>query len=316
MLTVNECAELLRANDGFCLVTHVRPDGDTLCSAAALCSALRRLGKRAAMYRNPDVTETYQPIVAPYLWTEGKRGYVVACDMADITMLPTGFDAADGIDLAIDHHPKNPGYAKATLLDGDKASCGELVMELIETLCGDLTKEEATLLYIAVSTDTGCFTYGNTRADTLRAAAHMVDYGAENGALNKQFFRSYSAGRIRLEGLLFSNLQSFRANAVNIAVVTLDMMRQAGATEDDCEDLASLPGKVRGNRVSFLIRELEEGRCKVSVRTDGSVNAAELCARFGGGGHPMAAGCTLNTDPDIAALLMQAALDQVWPEEP
>ena len=109
-------------------------------------------------------------------------------------------------------------------------------------------------------------------------------------------------------------MQSFRDNAVNIAVVTLDMMRQAGATEDDCEDIASLPGRVRGSRVNILVRELAEGKCKVSVRTDGSVNAAELCARFGGGGHPMAAGCTLNTDPEIAALLMQAALNEGWPE--
>ena len=62
------------------------------------------------------------------------------------------------------------------------------------------------------------------------------------------------------------------------------------------------------------MRELAEGKCKVSVRTDGSVNAADLCARFGGGGHPMAAGCTLNADPDIAALLMQAALNEAWPE--
>ena len=312
MLTLNECAELLRANDRICLLTHKRPDGDTLGCAAALCSALRRMGKKAALYRNPDITETYAPLMAPYLYTEGERGYVVACDVADITMVPDSWQG--DVDLAIDHHPKNPGYAKATLLNGDKASCGEIVMEVIEALCGDLTAEEAGLLYIAVSTDTGCFTYGNTKADTLRAAAHMVDCGANNAALNKQFFRSYSPGRIRLEGYIFANLQSFRANAVNIAVVTLDMMRQAGATEDDCEDIASLPGKVRGNRVSFLIRELEEGKCKVSVRTDGTVNAAELCARFGGGGHPMAAGCTLTTDPEIAALLMQAALNEAWPE--
>ena len=313
MLTLNECAALLRGNDRFCLLTHTRPDGDTLCSAAALCSALRRMGKKAALFRNPEITETYAPLTAPYLYTEGERGFVVACDVADVTMLPETWKGE--IDLAIDHHPKNPGYARATLLDGSKASCGELVMELIELLCGGMTAEEATLLYIAVSTDTGCFSYGNTRAATLRAAAHLIDSGADNGELNRQFFRSYSPGRIRLEGLVYANLQSFRNNQVNIAVVTLDMMRQAGATEDDCEDLASLPGKVRGNQVGITVRELEPGKCKVSVRTGTSVNSAELCARFGGGGHPMAAGCTLNTDPEIAALLMQAALNEAWPEK-
>ena len=313
MLTVNECAELLRENDRFCLLTHTRPDGDTLCSAAALCSALRRMGKKAALYRNPDITETYAPLMLPYLHTEGERGFVVACDVADVTMLPEKWNGK--VDLAIDHHPKNPGYADATLLNGTKASCGEIIMEVIEALCGDLTAEEAKLLYIAVSTDTGCFSYGNTKADTLRAAAHLIDCGADNGELNKSFFRSYSPARIKLEGLIFANLQSFRGGGVNIAVVTLDMMRQAGAVEDDCEDIASLPGKIRGSKVNILVRELSEGKCKVSVRTGGSVNAAELCARFGGGGHPMAAGCTLNTDPEIAALLMQAAVNEVWPEK-
>ena len=313
MLTVNECVALLRENDRFCLLTHARPDGDTLCSAAALCSALRRAGKKAALYRNPEVTETYEPLVAPYLHTEGERGFVVACDVADVTMLPEKWSGE--IDLAVDHHPKNPGYAKQTLLNGAKASCGEIVMEIIERLCGDLTAEEAKLLYIAVSTDTGCFSYGNTKADTLRAAAHLVDCGADNGRLNKDFFRSCSPARIKLESLIFANLQTFRGGAVNIAVVTLDMMRQAGATEDDCEDIASLPGRVRGSMVNILVRELSEGKCKVSVRTGSSVNAAELCARFGGGGHAMAAGCSLNTDPEIAALLMQAALNEVWPEK-
>ncbi len=313
MLTLNECAALLREHDCFCILTHTRPDGDTLCSAAALCSALRRAGKKAALFRNPEITETYAPLMAPYLYTEGKRGYVVACDVADVTMLPDSWQGE--IDLVIDHHPKNPGYARATLLDSSKASCGELIMELIETLCGDLSAEEAKLLYIAVSTDSGCFSYGNTTAETLRAAAHLVDCGADNGELNKQFFRSYSPARIRLEGLIYANLQSFRGAKLNIAVVTLDMMRQTGATEDDCEDLASLPGKVRGSMVNIMVRELAEGRCKVSVRTDGTVNAAELCGRFGGGGHPMAAGCTLNTDPEIAALLMQAALNEIWPEQ-
>ncbi len=313
MLTRNECAALLRENDRFCILTHVRPDGDTLCSAAALCSALRRMGKKAALYRNPEITETYAPLMEPYLHTEGERGFTVACDVADAGLIPAGFQG--GIDLAIDHHPGNPGYAGAMLLDSSKASCGEIVMELIELLCGELTQEEANLLYIAVSTDSGCFSYGNTTAETLRAAAHLVDCGADNAALNKQFFRSFSPARIRLEGLIYANLQSLRGGLVNIAVVTLDMMRQTGATEDDCEDLASLPGKVRGSEINLTIRELEEGKCKVSVRTSENYDSSELCSRFGGGGHRMAAGCTLNTDPDIAALLMQAAIDEAWPAQ-
>ena len=312
MLTMNECVQALRSHDRFLLLTHIRPDGDTLCSAAALCAALRRMGKKAVLYRNPGVTETYQPLVEPYFGEAAPGDYTVSVDVADVTMLPPGWEGA--VDLAIDHHPANPGYADGTYVDGSKASCGEIVMRLILTLCGDLSKAEANLLYVAVSTDSGCFCYGNTTAETLRAAAQLIDCGAENAALNKQFFRSYSFARLKLESMVYAELQSLRDHKINVAVITREMMEASGACEDDCDDLASLPGRVRGNVVGITIRELEEGLCKVSLRTNDQLDAAAVCARFGGGGHKMAAGCTLNTDPDIAALLILSVVNELWPE--
>ena len=312
MLTLTECAEILRAHDHYFVITHVRPDGDSLCSAAALCSALRRMGKTAVMYRNPETTETYQPLTEPYLGEQKPDSFVVTVDVADVTMFPAGWEGS--VDLAIDHHPKNPGYAAASIVDGTKASCGEIVMALIELLCGGLTAEEANLLYVAVSTDSGCFSYGNTTAETLRDAAHLIDCGAVNGVLNKQFFRSYSFQRLKLEGMIFSGMRSFRGGKINIAVVTLNMMKESGAIEDDCDDLASLTGRVRGSRVNITIRELEEGKCKVSLRTSEAVDASAICERFGGGGHKMAAGCTVDVGPEELEKLLLKAVNEVWPE--
>ena len=312
MQTMNECVQALKGHDRFVILTHIRPDGDTLCSAAALCSALRRLGKQAALYRNPGVTERYQPMVEPYLGESDPGAYVVSVDVADVTMFPPGWEG--NVDLVIDHHPANPGFGAINHVDGSKASCGEIVMALILTLCGDLTKEEANLLYVAVSTDSGCFCYGNTKAETLRAAAQLIDCGAENAKLNKQFFRSDSFARLKLEGMVYAELQSFRDHKINVAVITREMMETSGADEGDCDDLASLPGRVRGNVVGITIRELAEDECKVSLRTNDQVDAAAVCARFVGGGHKMAAGCTLNTSPDIAALLMLSVINEIWPE--
>ena len=312
-MTIAECAALLREKDGFLFLTHVRPDGDTLCSASALCSALRRCGKRAALYPNPEITDTYHAHVDPYLTQEPQAySYVVSVDAADAGMLPELWRGH--VDLSIDHHPKNPGYADLTLLDGTKASCGEIVMELIEALCGALTKEEANLLYIAVSTDSGCFCYGNTTAETLRAGAHLIDCGAENGRLNKEIFRSSSFARLKLEGMVYASMRSYRNNQINVAVVTLDMMRECGAVEDDCEDLASLPGRVRGSVVNLMIRELEPGKSKASVRTSELVDASAICARFGGGGHKMAAGCTYDGGPEELAEALLRAVEEIWPE--
>lgn len=311
MMKICDCEALLRANDNILLVTHSRPDGDTLCSAAALCSALRRLGKKAGLYKNPEITETYADFVKDYIWEHiPANAYIVSVDTADVRMLPIGFEGE--VELAIDHHASNPGYAKHNYIRGEKAACGEIVLELIKALCGGLSKEEADLVYAAISTDTGCFCYGNTNPDTLRAAAEVIEYGAENGRLNKLLFRSMSYSRLKLEGLIYASMRSYRDNTVNVAIVTSDMMRESGATEDDCDDLASLAGKVKGSVVAITVRELGPGRSKASVRTNETVNASDICARFGGGGHSMAAGCNADMGPREFADAILEVVNEVY----
>lgn len=309
-MKICDCAALLKSADNILLVTHSRPDGDTLCSAAALCSALRRLGKTAGLYNNPEITENYMDFVKDYLWTEYPENcYIVSVDTAEKKMFPIGFSGE--VELVIDHHASNPGYAKNNFIYGEKAACGEVVMELILALCGELSVEEANLIYAAISTDTGCFCYGNTTPQTLRAAAEAIEYGAENGRLNKLLFRSMSYSRLKLEGLIYAGMRSYRDNSINVAIVTLDMMAEAGATENDCDDLASLAGKVRGSVVAITVRELPDGSSKASVRTNETVNASEICARFGGGGHSMAAGCNAAMGPYEFADALLAIVNEV-----
>lgn len=304
------CAAFLREHDGYLLVTHLRPDGDTLGSAAALCNALRRLGKTAFLYVNPQVTERYRPMVAPYFApADFVPQTVVAVDLADQALFPQGFSAP--VDLCIDHHPSNSGYAAQTLLREEKAACGEIVLELIEALCGAPNIQEANLLYTAVSTDTGCFAYANTKADTFHAAARLLEAGAENARLNQLLFRKVSAARLKLEGMIYNSLRCERNGEVVIATVTLDMLCHAGATENDCDDLASLAGRVEGGLISATIREMEGGGCKVSVRSGPEINASAVCAKFGGGGHAMAAGCSLQMGPEETAEAILRAIDEV-----
>ena len=311
-MTVTECAAYLRAHDGYLLLTHKSPDGDTLGSAGALCHALRRLGKRASLCPNPEITERYLSYVAPYLGGSRNGETIVSVDMAEPKLYPRGFTGA--VDLAIDHHPSNTFFAEQTLLKAEKASCGEIVLELIEELLGAPDRTEADLLYVALSTDCGCFQYGNTDAAAHRAAARLIECGAEIAPLNKELFRSFSFARLRLEGMIFSTLHSERDHQLNLAVVTREMMRESGATEDDCDDLANLAGKVAGNRVAITVREEPDGKAHASLRTDGSVNATEICALFGGGGHKMASGCTVDTDVHVLAAQLLEAVNAAWPE--
>lgn len=309
-MNYRECAEWLITRDNFFLITHLRPDGDTLGSAAALCSALRRMGKTAYLFNNPEITPKYQKYTDAYITDCFTPDYTVAVDVAESAMLCEGFKGK--VDLCIDHHPKNPHFSEELLLRGEKASCGEIVLEVIKELCGDVTCEEASLLYMAVSTDCGCFRYANVTSETFAAASELAAYGAQVQKLNFELFRQVSRARITLEGMISAGLRFYHEGRVIVATVTEKMMEEAGATENDCDDIAGIPGKVEGCVVSMVIRELEKGKCKVSMRSQPSFDSSAICMKFGGGGHKMASGCTVFEDPDKTRELLIAAIDEVW----
>lgn len=311
-LTASECAAWLGEHDDYIIISHRRPDGDTLCSGAALCSALRRAGKRAWCFDNPETTDTYRPFVAPYLAPEGlSPSTLVTVDVASEGLFPAGISMP--VPLAIDHHPSNSRFAENLCLAAERSSCGELVMEIIKALCGSMTVGEANLLYAAVSTDTGCFQYSNTNAATLRAAAELVECGAENSALNTLLFRTMSRARMALEGRMLTGMRYFKDGKISVNIVTQAMLDECGADENDCDDLAGIAGKAKGSLISLTIREVAEGS-KVSARSKPGINVSDVCAVYGGGGHAMAAGVTLNCGVEEALELMLRAIDEKCPE--
>jgi len=304
-------AELLLGYDDFLILTHKNPDGDTMGSAAALCSALRRVGKTAWLYPNVQTSRKLMEYVGEFFAPEGyKPRSVISVDTATEQLMPRGFKGE--ADFCVDHHPTNSRYAKQYLIRDEKASCGEIVLELIKELAGSVTKQEATLLYIAVSTDTGCFQYLNTKADTLRAAAELLELGADYGRVNIRFFRKQSAARLKLEGMAISGMELYREGLISVVTVTQDMLKACAATEDDLDDLASIAGRAESSRLNITIRELPDGSSKISVRSGHDVNASEICAVFGGGGHAMAAGCTIAASPEKAKRLLLSVTDEVW----
>lgn len=308
-MTITDIVERLRENDDFLIVTHIRPDGDTVGCGAALCNALQKSGKKAYLYDNPQFPDCYPWLTDPYIAPDGYEAkYTIAVDLAEDTLFPKGFSG--DVDLCIDHHPSNTFYAGETYVETGKASCGEILMKVIKELCGRIDKDVADQLYVAVSTDTGCFVYGNTTGETLRAGAELCDAGASNTALNKILFRTSSRARLLLEGLIFSTLRFYHGGSTVISVVTKDMLEKAGATEKDCNDIAALPGRVEGAVASAVIREIDENHCKISLRTNGMVNACDVCKKFGGGGHAMASGCSMDKPCEEAAQILADAIGE------
>lgn len=294
MLTTAEAAAYLRAHDRYLILTHKRPDGDTLGCAAALCRMLRGIGKTAALLPNNEVTERYASYVEG-LWAAEEYAYdiVVSVDVAAVTLLPdNAVPFSERIDLAFDHHPTYEGFARRACVRHACAACGELLCEVAVEL-GQLTAETALPLYVAVATDTGCFVYSNVTASTHRVAAALIETGIDFRRVNKELFRTRTRKRLALEGRLLREMEFFDDGRIVVVQVPQALIRELSLSENDMDDLASLGGLVEGQDCAVTMKEQENGAWKISVRTGPRIDASQVCARFGGGGHRAAAGCVI-----------------------
>lgn len=312
-MNYTETAALLRQQDHILILTHRRPDGDTIGCAAGLCTALRALGKTAWVLENTDATSLFTPylegLVAP---GDFSPAFVVSVDIAGVGLLSKNAlpYLEKGIDLAIDHHGSNEGFAKVNCVDAGRAACGELVYDIVREW-GPVPREAALPLYAAVATDTGCFVYSNTTAQTHRVAADLMETGIDYRWVNKRHFRTKSMKRLQLEGMLSENMELFDGGTIAIGSVTLEMMAAAEAQEEDAEDISAFVGQVEGVHTAVTIRELRPGECKLSVRTSAHLNASDVCTLLGGGGHAAAAGCTVFGSVERAKEAILAAVRQV-----
>ena len=314
-MNVTETAALLRSRDRVLLLTHVRPDGDTIGSAAALCRALRDIGKEAYLLPNPEITATYAPYAAPYWAPEGwEPSFVVSVDIAALSLLPENAKVyAERIDLAVDHHPSQEFFAAETCLESESAACGEIVYEIIRELTA-VTPEIALPLYVAISTDTGCFVYSNTTARTHRIAAELFAAGIDPAPVNKALFRTKSKTRLAMEARMVADMELYDHDRVVVMTIPLALREQMHATDADIEELSSLAALVEGTDCGVTLRELRPGTVKLSLRTGPRVNATLVCKKLGGGGHAAAAGATIEGTLEQAKRATLAAIAEVTGE--
>ena len=294
MKTILEAANWLKEHDNYLIMTHRRPDGDAVGSAVSLCLGLRALGKKAELFPNSQFTEKFRSLWDGLLGTgdpEGKT--VISVDMAAETMLPYNAPGMAGkMVFCMDHHGSNSYYAPNTYVDADAAACGELVYLVLKELGVTLTKQMAEAIYIAVSTDTGCFRFTNTTAQTFRVAAACLEVGADAGSWNRILFMTRTAARLKLEAYLTQNAEFYADGKVCVCQLPLSIVEEYGLTEDDLDDISGFPRDIEGVEIGVMIRDVADG-AKISLRTFAPWNASDICALLGGGGHAAAAGATV-----------------------
>jgi phosphoesterase RecJ-like protein len=287
-LDARAAAELLRGQDNILIIMHKNPDGDTLSCGYALCRALRAMGKKADARCDSPIPRRYSYITEPSAREDFAPGFVVAVDVADANLIGERFRGVE-VDLCIDHHASNTGFAGELCLYPESASCAEVIARVIDELGVDIDLYMARCLYTGVATDTGCFRYSNTTSDSLRMAARMIDIGIDCAELNRELFEVKTRERIELEQIAMAGMEYAYGGRIAIMTISQDMLRLTKVDASDTEGLTSMPRNINGVEAGVTLRELKNGNFKISLRTV-TLDAAEICAVFGGGGHRRAAG--------------------------
>ena len=311
-LTRSEAARWLLERDRFCILTHRRPDGDTLGSAAGLCLALRSLGKQAHVLANPEVTPRFAWLLEGLTREAPAEGdTLVAVDVAAPGMLLEGLgNPAGRVALRIDHHGSATSFAAMELVDPAAGATAEIIWDLLTLMGVSMDAAMAGALYTGTSTDTGCFRFSNTTEHTFLVAAACAGAGAPIFRLNQELFETNSLARLRIQGWMVEHVRLLRGGTLALVAIPKALERELGATEDDMDNISGFPRTIAGVRMAATLRETPSG-AKVSVRAVPGCDAAAVCAVFGGGGHKGAAGADISMPlAEAAAAVEKVMLEQ------
>ncbi len=296
--------------DGFTILCHSLPDGDTLGSGMALFLALGNQGKRVELLCHDAVPSAYycMPGTERILKPQAAVGYknVITVDCADAERVGDGLPMLQRAihTLNIDHHMTNTSYAEINLVDPSAAATAEIVYHVLRETGMEIDRPIAACLYVGMMTDTGSFAYANTTPKTMRAAADMMATGINHNALNTAIFRNVPVGKKRLLALALTNMTLFAQGKGAITHISLEEMRHVGAMEEYTEGIIDHLRDIDTVEVAIMVRESEEGT-KVSLRSKGAVDVAQIAARQNGGGHMRASGYTASGGLDEVFLEAQ-----------
>ena len=315
-------ADLIETHDRFLVTTHVRPDGDALGSEVGMAGLLRQKGKDVRVVNASRTPPRYdfldpQGTLFGHFGTQADPSTLVdreAIIILDLSAWSQLGDMADfvrsfpGKRVVIDHHVSQDDLGATFLKDTSAEATGTLVVRAVRALGGTLTSEVATGLLTAIAMDTGWFRHPNTKPETLRTVAELVESGAEIDSIYRLLFERNTLGRLRLMGETLAGLRTEVAGRVAYATVTRSSLARTGAIPQDTEDLVDFTVSLEGVEVGMLFLEQLRGGVKLSIRSRNGLDCARIAGLFGGGGHKAAAGAML---PEPIEKSVESVLDAV-----
>lgn len=262
------------------------------------------MGKKRAFLCADEISSDFSYMTEGFENDEVSNPFIIAVDVADARLLGEITESyGDRVDLCIDHHASNTMFAKSTLVDDRAAAC-EIIFELAKDMGYKSNEYFRNCIYTGISTDTGCFRYQNTSALTFRIAAELMEQGIDSKTINKLMFETKTKSFLELERLSRETLEYHFGDRCAVITITQDMYEKSGADEHQVYPITALPRQIEGVVVGAVMKEKPDGTYSISVRTDGDLDASEVCARLGGGGHKGAAGCHPECGCDEAKVLL------------
>lgn len=302
--------DIIKNSKNILIISHVNPDGDALGSMCALYSAIiLNFKKKCDMLALSKIPEVYSFL--PYISEikhidsfDKSREYdlVINVDVASIERICDAkilFDKAK-FNVNIDHHKTNNGYANLNIINPEASSTGEVLCECFENMNWKYNLDCAICLYTAILTDTGSFRFDNTKPATFECASNLVKIGVNPADIYKKVYESDSRTLVMFQAHCISKTKFLENDKIAYALVYQKDMEKFSAGEDCMEGLSEKLRSIITTRIAFVAKEMKSGGTKISMRSK-FADAAEICSVFGGGGHKLAAGCTIKASVEEAA---------------
>lgn len=318
----SQIVDALQRESSFLITSHVNPDVDSIASQLATLSALSCLGKRSVIVNEDPVPDWLRFLPG----SEGVRGdlpenaqprIAVVLDAADLGRLGRVREivARRGLPVInIDHHPSNLFFGRFNLVLPEMSSTAEILVEVIRALGAPIDRPTATNLYAGILGDTGSFRYANTTARVLRVAADLVDAGAQPHRIANGVYYSRSIGAVRLLGEMLTTYERALGGRVGVLTLSRAGLESSGAAMDESNGYATWALSAGGTEIGMLLRELEDGKVRVSLRSKETFDVGAVARSFGGGGHVAAAGCVLEGSPAEVKELVLSKIREVEPQ--
>ena len=293
-------AKTIAQADSIWLAGHVNPDGDAIGSALAMKLILQTLGKKVQVYFQDKVPDYLMFLpgakeIVPPQGNETGADLFLALDVSDPARLGSCGTLMGKCQhtAQIDHHGTNPEYTEINSVDEGAAATGVMILEQMRTLGVKLTREMAICLYVAISTDTGNFSFDCTNAETFRAMGDMMETGLPLAEVNMRLFREKSRAQLKLLGRAIERMYFAERGKIAVMTLTEKDFADCGALAEHADTIVNYGLETLGTRMAMLARENGDGSIKVSLRSRSPLTVDDVAARLGGGGHAQAAGINI-----------------------